>query len=100
MNFNYDLMTWIDYFIGSFACCFGTYLMTKILLGKNIKQNRLLIYTYSMIVLFAILVVIIGLIFDNVGKIIIVLTLLFMMCKFVYKQNYVCGFFCFFNAPL
>ena len=29
MNFNYDLATWIDYFIGAFACCLGGFFVGK-----------------------------------------------------------------------
>ena len=31
MNMNYDLMTWIEYFVGAFACCFGGFFVGKIL---------------------------------------------------------------------
>ena len=38
MNFNYDLMTWIKYFIGAFACCFSAFLCGKQLLNKPLKE--------------------------------------------------------------
>ena len=47
MNFNYDLATWSEYFIGAFICCLGALLIVgKILVKKefkNIKKGRLLL---------------------------------------------------------
>ena len=82
---NYDLLTWVEYFVGAFACCFGMFLSGKILLERNrkdIKLSRcLLLIPLTMFVIFN------SLMFDNIIKMFGSLIVLFIMFKFIYEER-------------
>lgn len=87
MNFNYDLATWIDYFIGAFICCYGMVLCGSIFLNIKIKQINLL--KYLLIFVFSIILIFNTLMFDNIGKMFISLIIFVSVYKFIYKENIV-----------
>lgn len=90
MNFNYDLMTWINYFIGAFICCFGSLMVGKIFLDKKIQNIK---YVHYLIIIFlSIFTVFNGLIFNNVMKIFGTLLVLFIIYKIIYNENMVNSF--------
>ena len=85
MNFNYDLITWIDYFIGAFICCFGGFLIGKILLDKkfsDIKKIRLLL-----LIPCTIFTIFNTLIFDNILKIFGVLMLDVLIYRYILEEK-------------
>ena len=90
MNMNYDLMTWIEYFVGAFACCFGGFFVGKILLEKSIKKIKF--YNYGLLIIFSIFVIINSLTFDNIAKIIGILIVLFLIFKLIFDEDYVNSF--------
>ena len=87
---NYDLMTWIEYFVGAFACCFGGFFVGKILLEKSIKKIKF--YNYGLLIIFSIFVIINSLTFDNIAKIIGILIVLFLIFKLIFDEDYVNSF--------
>ena len=84
MNFNYDLMTWIDYFIGAFVCCFGSFIIGKILLNKCIKVN---IINIIIMLILSIFTIINSLVFDNILKIFGILIVMFVIYKLIFKES-------------
>ena len=90
MNMNYDLMTWIEYFVGAFACCFGMFFTGKILVDKSFKNIKF--YHYGLLILFSILIIINSLTFDNIAKIIGTLCILFLLFKLIFNEDYVNSF--------
>lgn len=90
MNMNYDLMTWIEYFMGAFACCFGGFFVGKILLEKSIKKIR--IHNYLLIVLFSLITIINTLTFDNIAKIFGTLFIQFLIYKLIFQEDYTNSF--------
>lgn len=82
---NYDLITWIEYFIGAFICCFGGFLCGKILLGK--KFNEIKFYKYFLLFPLAIFTVLNSLAFDNIIKIFGTLIVYFMIFKFMFDEK-------------
>ena len=87
---NYDLMTWIEYFVGAFACCFGMFFTSKILVDKSFKNIKF--YHYGLLILFSILIIINSLTFDNIAKIIGTLCILFLLFKLIFNEDYVNSF--------
>ena len=87
---NYDLMTWIEYFVGAFACCFGMFFTGKILVDKSFKNIKF--YHYGLLILFSILIIINSLTFDNIAKIIGTLCILFLLFKLIFNEDYVNSF--------
>ena len=90
MNFNYDLMTWIDYFIGAFACCFGMVMAEKILFQAHIKEIKW--YYYMFIIVFSIGILFNSLIFDNIVKVFGSFLILFLIAKIMFKKDFSEGF--------
>ena len=90
MNMNYDLMTWIEYFVGAFACCFGMFFTGKILVDKSFKNIKF--YHYGLLILFTIFIIINSLTFDNIAKIIGTLCILFLLFKLIFNEDYVNSF--------
>ena len=87
MNFNFDLITWIDYFVGAFICLFGGLLLVgKILLNKDfktIKKNRLLI-----LIPFSIITILSTFAFNNsILKVFVVLLLVTAMYKYILEAT-------------
>ena len=87
MNFNYDLATWIDYFIGSLSSSLAIILCYKIF--YNIKFKNIKIIEFIALIISSVLLVFNTLIFDNIGKVFGILLILFCINKFVFKQNIV-----------
>ena len=85
MNFNYDLNTWIEFFIGAFACCFGLFYCGKILLNTKIKTIKA--YSYILIIIFTIFLIFNTLVFDNIWKIFGVIMILFIIYRIIFKKN-------------
>lgn len=73
---NYDLMTWVEYFMGAFACCLAIFFSGKIFLNKRL--NEIKFYKYFLLVIFSLLLIVNSLLFDNIGKIIGTLCILFL----------------------
>ncbi len=92
MNFNYDLATWIDYFIGAFACCFGSYITGKIILNKSIISFRF--KNMITIIFLSLLTIVNTLIFNNIPilKIFGIFIILFIIYKVILKENNVSSF--------
>lgn len=86
MNFNYDLMTWFEYFIGAFFCCLGAIIAGYIMLESD-KKIKFGIKNFLIIVFLTVFTVFNSLIFNNVAKIIGILLMTFIICKFIYNQN-------------
>ena len=90
MNFNYDLATWIEYFIGALACCLGAYFSTLFVLNKKIKEVK--IRYYFVLILLSIFTLVNSLFFDNVGKIFGIITVIYIICKYILKQETINSF--------
>ena len=86
MNFNYDLVTWIDYFLGSFFCGLGLFLSGALISYKNIKEIK--VYKYLTIVLFAIIVIFNNFIFNNAVRVFVIVFLLFGMFKILFNYKF------------
>ena len=84
---NYDLMTWIEYFVGAFACCLAIFFSGKIFLNKRL--NEIKFYKYFLLVIFSLLLIVNSLLFDNIGKIIGTLCILFLIFKLIFNEDYV-----------
>ena len=82
---NYDLLTWIEYFIGAFACCFGMFLTGKILLERSFKEIKW--YSYPILLVLTIFIVFNALTFDNIVKILGNLVVFFIIFKFIFKEE-------------
>ena len=81
MNYNFDLMTLIDYFTGAFICCFGSLIMCKILLIKSFKEiNKWKLFLLIPISIFTIFNT---LAFDNIFKVFGSLLVLLLINKFI-----------------
>ena len=85
MNFNYDLATWIDYFIGAFVCCFGMFTANMILFYKNFKDIKKI--RYLLLIPYTIFIVFNTLAFDNVLKIFGVYFGLVLMNKYIIEEK-------------
>lgn len=82
---NYDLITWIEYFIGAFICCFGMLLTEKILLEKNFKNIKFI--RFLLMIPFTIFIIFNTLVFDNIVKIFGSLLILFLILKFIFQEK-------------
>ena len=80
MNFNYDLMTWIEYFIGAFACCISIFFSGKYLLGKKWKEIKY--YQVILLLIYTIFLIFNSLIFENIMKLFGTLAVFFCIYKF------------------
>ena len=85
MNFDYDLMTWIVYFIGAFALCLGMFFSGQTLLGVKLKDVKK--YNILLLILLSIIMIFNTLIFDNIVKIFGILVILLMINKLVLKKD-------------
>jgi len=85
VNFNYDLATWINYFIGAFVCTLGLFFSGHIITYKKLKEIKW--YTYGLLIVFSFLMIINNYIFNNVTKIFGMILLLFVLFKLIYKNN-------------
>ena len=85
MNMNYDLMTWIEYFVGAFACCFFIFLSGKYLLDK--KFNDLKFYNWLLLIPFSIILILNSLAFDNIMKVFGTLAVFFCIYMFSLKTK-------------
>ena len=82
---NYDLMTWIEYFVGAFACCFFIFLSGKYLLDK--KFNDLKFYNWLLLIPFSIILILNSLAFDNIMKVFGTLAVFFCIYMFSLKTK-------------
>ena len=82
---NYDLMTWIEYFMGAFACCFGLFFSGTIITNKKIMNLKF--YHYLILIPFSGLIVLNTLILNNVAKMLGMLLILFSLFKITYRFN-------------
>ena len=82
---NYDLMTWIEYFVGAFACCFFIFLSGKYLLDKNF--NDLKFYNWLLLIPFSIILILNSFAFDNIMKVFGTLAVFFCIYMFSLKTK-------------
>lgn len=82
---NYDLVVLLDYLIGAFACCFGSYMTARILLEK--KCNTKVIYQIAFLICMAIITIINSLVFDSIIKVFGTLLVIFCIYYFLYKEK-------------
>lgn len=82
---NYDILTWIEYFVGSFACCFGMLIVGMILLERKFKDLK--IYNYLLILALSIFMVFNSLVFDNILKIFGNLLIFAVIFKFIFNEK-------------
>lgn len=82
---NYDWLTWFEYFVGAFACCFGMFLTGKILLGRSFKEIKW--YSYPTLLVLTIFIVFNSLVFDNIIKILGNLVVFFIIFKFIFNEE-------------
>ena len=86
MNFNYDLITWMEYFFGSFICCFGIFISVKILLEVKMKEIKW--FNYLLLFIFSVFIVFNSLLFDDsIANIFGSLLIFFLIPKWIFKQN-------------
>ena len=90
MNFNYDLMTWIEFFIGAFACCLGSFVSAKILLDVKIKDIKIMYYVF--LIILSALTLINSLVFDNIAKIFGIFTIIFVIYKIIFQEDIINSF--------
>jgi len=82
---NYDLLTWVEYFVGAFACCFGMFLSGKILLERKFSEIKW--YKYLLIILVSIFSIFNSLVFDNILKLFGSLIVFFVIFKFIFEEK-------------
>ena len=82
---NYDLMTWVEYFVGAFACCFFIFLSGKYILDKNF--NDLKFYNWLLLIPFSIILILNSLAFDNIMKVFGTLAVFFCIYMFSLKTK-------------
>lgn len=85
MNFNYDLMTWVEYFVGSFICCFGIFVTNKILIKYKFRDIKWT--NYILIIIFSVFIVFNTLIFDSIAKVFGSFLIFYLIPKLMFKQN-------------
>lgn len=85
MNFNYDLITWIEYFLGAFACCFANVIIGIILLKR--KPNYKIIWTIIIVSILAIITVIYSLLFDNIVKVFMSILIMIFNYYLVFREK-------------
>lgn len=83
---NYDLMTWLEYFVGAFAGTLGFYFIARIILSKTTK-NKMINDLIKMIVL-TIFTIANSLIFNNIAKLFGSALIVFSVYYFIYKEKY------------
>ena len=85
MMMKFDILTWINYFVGAFACCMGILYTSKILLEVDLSKIK--IYKYLLVFVFTIFYIINSLVFDNIIKLFGTLLILFLNYKILFNQN-------------
>lgn len=85
MMMNFDILTWINYFIGAFACCMGILYTSKILLDNDLLKIKL--YKYLLVFVFTMFYIVNSLVFDNIIKLFGTLLVLFLNYKLLFNQN-------------
>ena len=85
MMMKFDILTWINYFVGAFACCVSIFFSGNVLL--NIKKIKFNIKDFLLLILFSIFLIFNSLILDNVLKILGTLLVFFSIYKFILKCN-------------
>ena len=90
MNFNYDIITLFYYYIGSMFCCFGMLFSEKILFQKSFKTIKW--YSYPLILLFSLFILLNNLVFDNIVKIFGSILILYLIAKIIFKKDFLKGF--------
>lgn len=82
---NIDVLTMINYFIGSFSCCIAIIFAGKFFLKVKFKDIKF--YKYFYLLAFTIFYIINSLVFDNIVKLLGTLLILFLNYKLIFKQN-------------
>lgn len=82
---NYNVLTWIENFIGAFICFLGVFAAGTILLKRDLKEFK--VNSYFRIFIFSMLMVFNSVVFDNVVKIFGNLLNIFLVFKFVFKEK-------------
>lgn len=85
MNMNYDLMTWVEYFAGAFACCLGLFLTGTIVTYKKLK--KITIFKYGLFIIYSAFILFNSLIFDNIVKMFGTLLILYLMFKTIFNED-------------
>ena len=85
MNFNYDLVTWIDYFIGAFFCSVGLLFVGKILFKKSFKDIKII--RLLLLIPITILIILNTLAFNNILKLFGVLLLAIMVQRYILEEK-------------
>lgn len=93
---NIDVLTMINYFIGSFICCFGIYVSSRILLNKKTKQTNFI--TIIILILLSILSIVNYLTFDSVIKIFGSMLMVYLVYYLIHKEKILDSFiYCIIN---
>ena len=93
---NIDVLTMINYFIGSFICCFGVYVSSRILLNKKTKQTNFI--TIIILILLSILSIVNYLTFDSVIKIFGSMLMVYLVYYLIHKEKILDSFiYCIIN---
>ena len=82
---NYDLMTWVEYFVGAFACCLGLFLTGTIVTYKKLK--KITIFKYGLFIIYSAFILFNSLIFDNIVKMFGTLLILYLMFKTIFNED-------------
>ena len=82
---NYDLMTWVEYFAGAFACCLGLFLTGTIVTYKKLK--KITIFKYGLFIIYSAFILFNSLIFDNIVKMFGTLLILYLMFKTIFNED-------------
>lgn len=85
MMMKFDILTWTNYFVGSFACSFGLFMTGTIISYNNIKKLKW--WHYLLLIISSIFIIANSLVFDNVIKILGTLLLLFSLFKIIYHME-------------
>lgn len=85
MMMKFDVLTWINYFIGAFACCVSIFFSGNVLL--NNKKVLFNIKNFLLLILFSIFLIFNSLILDNVLKILGTLLVFLLVYKYIFKCN-------------
>lgn len=85
MMMKFDILTWINYFVGALMCCFGLFMTGTIISYNNIKKLKW--WHYLLIIISSVFIIANSLVFDNVIKIFGTLLLLFLLFKIIYRME-------------
>lgn len=85
MMMKFDILTWINYFVGAFICLFGMFLSGTIITNNKVKEIKL--SSYFFLLFFSFFMIINTLLLNNISKMFGIILILYLVFKIIYKWN-------------